>query len=52
MGDGSFQINPKKYLQYRVIIKLKNDKDNINMLRELRNNYGIGTINISSKFVV
>jgi len=54
MGDGSFQINhwKKKYLQYRVVIKLKNDKDNINMLRELRNNYGIGTINISSKFVV
>jgi len=54
MGDGSFQINhwKKKYLQYRVVIKLKNYKDNINMLRELRNNYGIGTINISSKFVV
>lgn len=54
MGGGSFQINhwKKKYLQYRIIIKLKKDKDNINMLRELRNNYGIGTINISSKFVL
>lgn len=34
MGDVSFQINhwKKKYLQYRIIIKLKNNYENIKML--------------------
>ena len=54
MGDGSFQINPwkKKYLQYRVIIKLKDHPENILMLQNIRTQYKIGTINITSGFVI
>lgn len=54
MADGSFQINhwKKKYLQYTIIIKLKNHSKNILMLQNLRTQYNIGTINIRSNFVI
>jgi len=54
MGDGSLQINhwKKKYLQYRVIIKLKNIKSNIRMLQGLRDDFNLGTININNKDVL
>jgi hypothetical protein len=54
MGDGSFQINhyKKKYLQYRIIIKLKNSKKNIIMLQDIRSYFNIGTININHKYVL
>jgi hypothetical protein len=46
MGDGSFQINhwKKKYLQYRIVIKLKNTPANLKMLQDLREEYKYGTI--------
>lgn len=46
IGDGSFQINhwKKKYLQYRVVIKLKNTPSNLKMLQDQREYYKCGTI--------
>ena len=54
MGDGSFQINhwKKKYLQYRIMIKLKNEPENIKMLQDIRSYYNIGTININKDSVL
>lgn len=54
MGDGSYQINhwKKKYLQYRIVIKLKYHFSNIIMLQELRDYFKIGTIVVSEKYVL
>lgn len=53
-GDGSFQINhwKEKYLQYRIIVKLKNINENILMLEYLRNTFDIGQILIKPKYVI
>ena len=53
-GDGSFQINhwKKKYLQYRVVIKLKSTSLNLKMLQDQREYYKFGTIVPSDKSVV
>ena len=50
IGDGSFQINhwKKKYLQYRIVIKLKKTNGNILMLQNIKNYYKIGRIKISN----
>ena len=54
MGDGSFQINhwKKKYLQYRVVIKLKKTPSNLRMLQDLRDQFKYGTIVVDEKTVV
>ena len=54
MGDGSFQINhwKKKYLQYRVVIKLKNTPSNLKMLQDLREQFKCGTIVANEKDVL
>lgn len=54
MGDGSFQINhwKKKYLQYRIVIKLKNTSLNLKMLQCLRKYFKLGTIIPGEKSVV
>jgi hypothetical protein len=54
MGDGSFQINhwKRKYLQYRIIIKLKNTPANLKMLQDQRSFYKFGTIIARKEFVI
>lgn len=54
MGNGSFQINhwKKKYLQYRIIIKLKYHIYNLKMLQNIRDSFNIGNINVNNKFVL
>jgi hypothetical protein len=54
MGDGSYQINhlKKKYIQYRVVLKLKYHFSNVIMLQELRDYFKIGTIVVSEKYVL
>jgi|HubBroStandDraft_5_1064220.scaffolds.fasta_scaffold16245_1 hypothetical protein len=49
-GDGSIQVNHwrKKYLQYRLVIKLKNLPENISMLNLISNNIG-GQVRIVQK---
>lgn len=49
-GDGSIQVNHwrNKYLQYRLIIKLKNDPENLKMLNIIKLNLG-GIVRISKK---
>lgn len=41
-GDGSLQVNHwrKKYLQYRLVIKLKHDSDNVKMLNLVQTHIG------------
>ena len=52
-GDGSIQVNHrhKKYLQYRLVIKLSNSKPNYVMLIKIAKVIG-GTVKIASKDVV
>ncbi len=47
-GDGSIQVNhwKKKNLQFRLVIKLKYDKNNLNMLLLIKNTIG-GNVNIT-----
>jgi hypothetical protein len=54
VGDGSFQINhyKKKYIQYRIIIKLKHHHRNISMLQEARDTFRVGTIIVRPKYVI
>ena len=49
-GDGSIQVNHwrKKNLQYRLIIKQKENSDNILMLKQIKNSIG-GRVKINSK---
>lgn len=46
IGDGSFQINhwKKKYLQYRIVCKLKSTDNNFLMLKNLKNVLNFGKI--------
>jgi hypothetical protein len=52
-GDGSIQINHwrKKNLQYRLIIKLKNEIKNIEMLTLIKNNIGGNIKFVENKYV-
>jgi LAGLIDADG endonuclease len=52
-GDGSIQVNHwrKKNLQYRLIIKLKNDFKNIEMLTLIKNNIGGNIKFVENKYV-
>lgn len=52
-GDGSIQVNHwrKKNLQYRLIIKLKNDFNNIKMLTLIKNDLGGNIVFIENKYV-
>lgn len=52
-GDGSIQVNHwrKKNLQYRLIIKLKIDFNNIEMLTLIKNNIGGNVKFIENKYV-
>lgn len=54
VGNGSFQINhwKKKYLQYRIMIKLKHHPQNIKMLQQLKELYPLGTLIIRPKYVL
>jgi hypothetical protein len=53
IGDGSFQINhwKRKYLQYRITIKLKNTDANLEMLRSLNRLWNLGTFQVLKKEV-
>jgi hypothetical protein len=53
IGDGSFQINhwKRKYLQYRITIKLKNTDANLEMLRSLHRLWNLGTFQVLKKEV-
>jgi len=50
-GDGSIQVNHWRYkiLQYRIVIKLKNTENNLNMLQLLQLNLNFGHIYIDNK---
>lgn len=52
-GDGSIQVNHwrKKYLQYRVVIKLRNYEENVQMLRQMKGVLG-GSVSIQKDFVI
>ena len=52
-GDGSIQVNHYKfkYLQFRLVIKLKILEDNINILNNIKYNLG-GNIKINKDFVL
>lgn len=52
-GDGSIQVNhyKSKYLQFRLVIKLKNLEDNVNMLNNIKYHLG-GNIKINNNFVL
>lgn len=54
LGDGSFQINhwKKKYLQYRVVLKLKNHSENLIMLQKIRNSFMLGRIRVDKNYVL
>ena len=54
MGDGSYQIIPwkKKYLQYRIVLKLKYHASNIIMLQKIRDHFKIGSIVVTKKYVL
>lgn len=54
-GDGSIQINhwKKKYLQYRIIIKLKYNLENINMINLIVYNIGGNkNIDLNKKYII
>lgn len=53
-GNGSIQVNHwrKKNLQYRLIIKLKNDFKNIEMLKLIKNNIGGNIRFVENKYVL
>jgi Kef-type K+ transport system membrane component KefB len=53
-GDGSVQVNHwrKRNLQYRLIIKLKYDNDNIQMLNWIKMDIGGRVVLIKDKFVL
>lgn len=52
-GDGSIQVNhyKSKYLQFRLVIKLKNLEDNINILNNIKYHLG-GNVKINKNFVL
>lgn len=52
-GDGSIQVNHYKsqYLQFRLVIKLKNLEDNINILNNIKYHLG-GNVKINKNFVL
>lgn len=52
-GDGSIQVNhwKNKYLQYRLVIKLKLTKSNLNMLNIISKNIG-GYVRSNKEFVI
>jgi len=52
-GDGSIQVNHwrKKHLQYRVVIKLRNYEENVQMLRQMKGLLG-GSVSIQKDFVI
>tara|TARA_R110001592_G_scaffold150202_4_gene376012 strand:+ start:15821 stop:16561 length:741 start_codon:yes stop_codon:yes gene_type:complete len=53
-GDGSIQVNhwKKKYLQFRVIIKMKYTPKNHEMLSNIRDSLGIFKLHIRNNFVI
>lgn len=53
-GDGSFQVNHWrcKILQFRIVIKLKNTLQNIQLLTEIKNRLGVGKLYINNNGVV
>lgn len=53
-GDGSIQVNSwkKKYLQFRIIIKLKETPENYRMCVELRDTLGIMNLHIRRGYVI
>ena len=53
-GDGSIQVNhsKKKYLQFRILIKLKKTESNYRMLKNLRDNLGIMNLHIRKNWVI
>ena len=52
-GEGSLEVNhrKKKYLQYRLVVKLKNNGLNLRMLKHIASIYG-GQVNITPKHKV
>lgn len=52
-SNGNIQINKykSKYLQFRLIIKLNNNKENINILNNIKH-YLKGNININNNYVI
>lgn len=52
-GDGSIQVNhyKYKYLQFRLVIKLKLLEDNVNMLNKIKYHLG-GNVKINKNFVL
>ena len=50
-GNGSIQVNHWRYktLQYRIVLKLKNTENNLNMLQMLQLNLNFGYIYIDNK---
>lgn len=53
-GDGSIQVNhwKQKYLQYRIMIKLKKTPSNIKMLTEIKNYLKCGFVVTNNHFVI
>jgi hypothetical protein len=53
-GDGSIQVNhlKKKYLQYRIIIKLKYTKENYDMLSLIRDSLQIMNLHIRNSNII
>lgn len=52
-GDGSIQVNHwrKRVLQYRIVIKLRNFPENIEMLEKIKKLLG-GTVQVEKEFVL
>jgi hypothetical protein len=52
-GDGSIQVNHwrKQCLQYRVVIKLRNHEENVQMLHQIKGVLG-GSVSIHKDFVI
>ena len=53
-GDGSIQVNnyKKRYLQYRIIIKLKFTLENYLMLSKIRDEIGLMNLHVRNNFVL
>ena len=53
-GDGSIQVNHwrEKYLQFRVVIKLKYTEKNHEMLSEIRNQLDMFNIHVRNNCVL